>query len=45
MKDNMSERFLVEFFSNLVEQTFKDFEVVVSDLSLITPNRLLVAIS
>jgi glycosyltransferase involved in cell wall biosynthesis len=33
MKDNMSERFLVEFFSNLVEQTFKDFEVVVSDQS------------
>lgn len=33
MKDNMSEKFLVEFFSNLVEQTFKDFEVVVSDQS------------
>ena len=33
MKDNMSEKFLVEFFSNLVEQTFKDFEVIVSDQS------------
>ena len=33
MKDNMSEKFLVEFFSNLVEQSFKDFEVVVSDQS------------
>lgn len=31
MKDNKGERFLVECLSNLVEQSFKDFEVVVSD--------------
>lgn len=33
MKDGRSEKFLVEFFSNLVNQTFRDFEVVVSDQS------------
>ena len=33
MKGGRSEKFLVQFFSNLVEQTFKDFDVVVSDQS------------
>jgi hypothetical protein len=31
MKDGFGERFLIEFFSNLTIQTFKDFDVVVSD--------------
>ena len=33
MKDNLCEKFLVEFLSHLQYQTFKDFEVVVSDQS------------
>ena len=33
MAGGRSERFLVEFFSNLVEQSFKDFDIVVSDQS------------
>lgn len=33
MKDNYMERFLVEYFSNLLAQSLKDFEVIVSDQS------------
>lgn len=33
MGDNRSEKFLVEYFSNLYFQTFKDFEIVISDQS------------
>lgn len=33
MKDGLCEIFLVEFFSHLLYQTFKDFEVVISDQS------------
>jgi glycosyltransferase involved in cell wall biosynthesis len=33
MKDQLGEKFLVEFFSSLMAQTFKDFEVVISDQS------------
>lgn len=33
MKDGLGEKFLVEYFSHLMYQTFKDFEVVVSDQS------------
>lgn len=33
MKNGNSERFLIEYFSHLLFQTFKDFEVVVSDQS------------
>jgi GT2 family glycosyltransferase len=31
MKNGNSEKFLVEYFSNLMFQTFKDFDVIVSD--------------
>lgn len=31
MKNGNSKKFLVEYFSNLIHQTFKDFDVVVSD--------------
>lgn len=31
MKNGNSERFLVEYFSHLIYQSFKDFEVIVSD--------------
>jgi len=41
MKDNKSEKFLVEFLSNLVSQSFRDFEVVISDQS---PTDVLVPI-
>lgn len=34
MKDKTAERFLVEFFTNLMGQSFKDFDVVVSDQSV-----------
>ena len=33
MKDKTAERFLVEYFSHLMYQTFKDFDVVISDQS------------
>ena len=33
MAGGRSEKFLVEFFSNLVEQSYRDFDVVVSDQS------------
>lgn len=33
MKNGQCERFLVEYFSHLLYQTFKDFEVIVSDQS------------
>ena len=33
MKDKTAERFLVEYLSHLMYQTFKDFEVVISDQS------------
>lgn len=33
MKDGLGEKFLVEFFCNLMGQTFTDFEVVISDQS------------
>lgn len=33
MKDQLCEKFLVEYLSHLMYQTFKDFEVVVSDQS------------
>ena len=33
MKDKTAERFLVEYFSHLMYQTFKDFNVVISDQS------------
>ncbi len=33
MKDNLNEKFLIQYLSNLSEQTFKDFEVVISDQS------------
>nr|QMP82880.1 MAG: hypothetical protein [Caudoviricetes sp.] len=31
MKNGNSEKFLVEYFSNLIHQTYKDFDVIVSD--------------
>lgn len=33
MPENLSEKLLVEFFSHLIFQTFKDFDIVVSDQS------------
>jgi cellulose synthase/poly-beta-1,6-N-acetylglucosamine synthase-like glycosyltransferase len=33
MKDKTAERFLVEYFSHLMYQTFKDFDIVISDQS------------
>jgi glycosyltransferase involved in cell wall biosynthesis len=33
MEGNRAEKFLVEYFSHLLFQTFKDFEVVISDQS------------
>ena len=33
MEGNRAEKFLVEYLSNLIFQTFKDFEVVISDQS------------
>jgi glycosyltransferase involved in cell wall biosynthesis len=33
MKNKTAERFLVEYFSHLMYQTFKDFDVVISDQS------------
>lgn len=33
MKDGRCERFLVEYFSHLMYQTFKDFDIIVSDQS------------
>ena len=33
MKDGLSEKFLIEYFSSLLNQTFKDFEVIISDQS------------
>jgi GT2 family glycosyltransferase len=33
MKDKLGERFLIEMFSNLMFQTYKNFEIVISDQS------------
>ena len=33
MKEKTAEKFLVEFFSHLMFQSFKDFDVVISDQS------------
>ena len=33
MKNKTAERFLVEYFSHLMYQTLKDFDVVISDQS------------
>ena len=33
MKNKTAERFLVEYLSHLMYQTFKDFDVVISDQS------------
>jgi glycosyltransferase involved in cell wall biosynthesis len=33
MKDGLSERFLVEYFANLMGQTYTNFEVIISDQS------------
>lgn len=33
MKDNLSEKFLVEFFSGLMHQSYKNFEVIIPDQS------------
>ena len=33
MKDNTAEKFLVEYFSHLIYQSFRDFDIVISDQS------------
>lgn len=41
MKNGLGERFLVEFLSDLLHQTFKDFDVVVSDQSDTDEHKLI----